>query len=281
MNCNEILHIAESILKKNFINSPKLESEILLAKVLKVERENLLLNLNMKLNYNQKEYYYSLINRRKKKEPIAYIIGYKEFWKKKYLVNKNVLIPRPDTEVLVEEAIKHIPPDKTFNILDVGTGSGCLLLSILNERKKCYGTGIDISKKSISVAKYNAKIQHIKDRVKFLVADVDKFLFGKYDLIVSNPPYIKKHRVKYLDADVSVYEPRLALDGGRDGLSKLILLIKKSSILLKNNGKMIIEIDSNQVFSLRLLLRRNNFYINNISKDLSGRNRCLVCTKLN
>ncbi len=281
MNYNKILNEGSNILKDSFIKNPKLDSEILLAKALKIKRENLLISLNNKIDYNQKRFFYSLINRRKKKEPIAYILGYKEFWKRKFFINKNVLIPRPDSEILVEETLNNFPKKKSINILDIGTGSGCLLMSILKERKNSYGTGIDISKNAILVAKYNAKIQHIEDRVRFLIADVDKFSNGKYDLIVSNPPYIKKHSLKYLQEDVSLYEPKLALDGGFDGFSKIGILIKQSSVLLKNNGKMIIEIDSNQILKLKFILRKNNFYINKISKDLSGLNRCIVCTKLN
>ena len=280
MNYNKILNKGENILKYSFVRNPKLDSEILLAKALKIRREDLLINLNKKLKNNQKKFFYNLINRRKKKEPIAYILGYKEFWKKKFYINKHVLIPRPDSEVLIEETLKNVPIKKSFNILDVGTGSGCLLLSILKEREKSYGTGIDVSKNAISVAKYNAKIQHIEDRARFLIADVDKFLNGKYDLIISNPPYIKKHRLKYLEEDVSLYEPKLALDGGCDGFSKIGILIKKSSVLLKNNGKMIIEIDNSQMLKSKMFLKKNNFYINKISKDLSGLNRCIVSTKL-
>ena len=280
MNYSQILKKGTSILKQNFVKNPKLDGEILLANVLKIKREDLLMNLDNKIKSNEIKFFYDLIYRRKKKEPVAYILGYKEFWKRKFFINKNVLIPRPDSEVLIEETLKHIPKKKSFNILDVGTGSGCLLLSILKEREKSYGTGIDISKSAITVAKCNAKIQHIEDRARFLTADVDKFLNGKYDLIISNPPYIKKHRLKYLEEDVIVYEPKLALDGGCDGFSKIEKLIRKSSLLLKNNGKMIIEIDSDQILKSKFFLRKNNFYVNKISKDLSGLNRCIVCTKL-
>ena len=280
MNYNEVLSEAENILKDSFVKNPKLDSEILLSKTLKIKREDLLINLNNNIKNDQKKIFFNLIYRRKKKEPIAYILGYKEFWKRKFFINKNVLIPRPDSEILIEETLKNISIKKSFNILDIGTGSGCLLLSILKERRKSYGTGIDVSKNAISVAKYNAKIQHIEDRARFLTADVDKFLNGKYDLIISNPPYIKKHRLKYLEEDVIVYEPKLALDGGCDGFSKIEKLIRKSSLLLKNNGKMIIEIDNSQMLKSKLFLRKNNFYINKISKDLSGLNRCITCTKL-
>ena len=147
--------------------------------------------------------------------PIIYfIVGYILFWNKKFKVNSDVLIPRPDTEILVEEVIKFIQINSSFNILDIGTGTGCVLLSVLNERKKCYGIGLDISKKAINIAKHNAKIQQIKNRIKFINSSIDKFYVGKYDLIISNPPYIKSGDIKNLDKDVGFYEPGIALNGG-------------------------------------------------------------------
>ena len=146
MNYSEILNEAENILKKSFVKNPKLDSEILLSRALKIKREDLLINLNNRIKNDQKKFFFKLIYRRRKKEPIAYILGYKEFWRRKFFINNNVLIPRPDSEILIEETLKNIPIKKSLNILDIGTGSGCLLLSILKERIKSYGTGIDISK---------------------------------------------------------------------------------------------------------------------------------------
>ena len=212
--------------------------------------------------------------------PISYIIGYKDFWKKRFYINKKVLIPRPDTEVLVEEALKFIPSNKSQRIMDVGTGSGCILLSILLERKKCFGVGIDVSKEAIHIAKYNAKIQQLENRLKFFNANIDNICTGKYDFIVSNPPYINKNRIKYLEEDIRLFEPCLALDGGMYGTSVTEKLIKKSSKLLKKNGKMIIEIQSESVNRIKNVLIENSFFINKISKDLSNRIRCIVCTNL-
>ena len=280
MNCIQILNKSQKELKKFNIKNVELDCEILLSNVLKVTRENLLINLNKKLEEKEKRFFFKYVERRKKKEPIAYIIGYKDFWKKRFYVNKKVLIPRPDTEVLVEEALKFIPSNKSQRIMDVGTGSGCILLSKLLERKKCFGVGIDVSKEAIHIAKYNAKIQQLENRLKFFNANIDNICTGKYDFIVSNPPYINKNKIKYLEEDVRLFEPCQALDGGMYGTSVTEKLIRKSSKLLKKNGKMIIEIQSESVNKIKNVLKRNNFFINNISRDLSNKIRCIVCTNL-
>ena len=145
--------------------------------------------------------------------------------------------------------------------MDFGTGSGCILLSILSERKKCFGVGIDISKHAINIAKYNAKIQQLENRSKFLNVDIDKIYTGKYDFIVSNPPYINKSRIKYLEEDVKLFEPSLALDGGTYGISVIEQLVRKSSILLKKKGKMIMEVQSESIFKISNMLKRNFIYL--------------------
>ena len=167
-----------------------------------------------------------------------------------------------------------------MNILDIGVGSGCILLTILKEKKNFYGTGIDISKKCLNISKINAKNLKVQARVRFYKTDIDKFAQGKYDLIVSNPPYINKHDLKYLESDVVNFEPNLALDGGLDGLSEIRKVIKKSSELIKKNGKFILEIGFNQKNKVINLLKDKGFYINSISKDLAKNDRCIVSTKI-
>jgi len=280
MNYYRVLLEAEKNLKGVFIKSPRLDSEILLSSSLKISRENILINLNRKISKKNLNYFKKLIERRKKKEPIAYIVGYKEFWKRKFKVNNDVLVPRPDTEYLVEESLKFIPKNCSLNILDIGTGSGCIILSILNERKKCYGVALDISKKALNVAKFNAKMQQIKNRIKFVNSDIDKFCFGKYDVILSNPPYIKNFDIKYLDKDISFFEPKVALKGGFDGYSTIRTVIDKSKILMKKKGKLFLEIGNNQTKNVLQLLKTKGFYINKIVKNLSKNNRCIVSTKI-
>ena len=247
MNYQQTLHQGSKVLKLNNIRCFNLDSEILLSSSLNLKRADLLLNLDKKINNKEKFIFFNYIERRKNKEPIAYIIGYKEFWKKKFKVNKNVLIPRPDTETLVEHVLNELDVNSKKKILDIGTGSGCIILSILNERKKCIGVGVDISKNAIKLAKYNAKIQHIENRIKFLNSDIDNLYGDKYDLIISNPPYIKLHEIYGLDNDIKCYEPKMALDGGIDGYSKIRLVISKSSTLIKKKGKLFLEVGSDQI----------------------------------
>ena len=280
MNCSKILSNATAILKKEFIRNPSLDSEIILSNILKINRDKLLLNLDKTIRNSEITKFNNLIDRRKKREPVAYILGHKNFWKSNFKVNKDVLIPRPETEHLVEEVLNIIPKNASFNVLDIGTGSGCIIISIILERKKSRGVAIDISKKALYIAKYNAKMQHIQNRIKFVNSNIDKFSLGKYDLIISNPPYIINYKISYLDDDVKLYEPKVALDGGVDGYSEIKNVVKKSAELIKTKGKLILEIGDKQVNFTKEILRRNGFYINKIVKDLAEKNRCIVSTKI-
>ena len=280
MNYKEAINEGSKILKFNNIKSFILDSEILLSSSLKLDRSRLILNLDKKIKDKEKNIFFNYIERRKKNEPIAYIIGFKEFWKNEFKVDKNVLIPRPDTEIIVEEVLNELNNNDSKKILDIGTGSGCIIISILKERKKCTGTGIDIEKKAIKLAKYNAKIQHIKNRIKFLNSDIDNFYLHKYDLIISNPPYVKLHEINSLDKDIKNFEPKVALNGGIDGYTKIRLIIKKSSNLIKKKGKFFLEVGSGQTREALKLLKLNGFYTNRVVKDLANINRCIISTKI-
>ena len=190
------------------------------------------------------------------------------------------MIPRPDTELVVEKVLQFTKQRNKLNILDIGVGSGCILLSILKERKNFYGTGIDISKKCLNISKINAITLKVSSRLKLYKSDVDKFNLGKYDLVVSNPPYIKTRNIKYLERDVANFEPRIALDGGLDGLSEIRKVIRKSSGLIKKNGKFILEIGFDQKNKVIDLLKKEGFYINSAQKDLAKNDRCIVSTKI-
>ena len=224
--------------------------------------------------------FYNLIQRRSKREPVAYLLKKKEFWKYEFYVNNDVLIPRPETEIIIEEVLNLTREDSRLNILDIGVGSGCILLSILSDRKNFCGTGIDISKKSLKVSKINAKKLNLKNRVKFFNSDVDKFSIGKYDIIVSNPPYIENLNLKYLDKDVKNFEPNLALNGGLDGISKIRKVINRSSCLIKKNGKFVLEIGFTQKNKVIEMLKEKGFYINKVLKDYAKKDRCIVSTKI-
>ncbi|MDA9167104.1 peptide chain release factor N(5)-glutamine methyltransferase [Candidatus Pelagibacter sp.] len=280
MNIENILNEGINILQKNKIANPQLDSEILLSNSIKRDKKHIILNPKEVLNSEQLGKFKSLIERRKKGEPIAYLINKKEFWKDEFFVNKDVLIPRPDSELIIEQVLKIYSKNDHLKVLDIGTGSGCILLSILRERSNFYGTGIDISKKSINISKFNAKQLNLTSRVKFFHSSVDNFNNGKYDMIVSNPPYIKQLSLKYLEKDVVNFEPKLALSGGFDGFSKIRKVINKASILIKKNGKFILEIGFNQKNKVIKILKEEGFYVNKAIKDYGNNDRCIISTKI-
>ncbi len=280
MNYIEILKKGEIFLKKNNIKNSYLDTELILSKVINRKREDILLNSYNKLQTTDIKNFKNYLFRRYQKEPMAYILGYKHFWKHKFLTNKSVLIPRPDTELIIEETLKYLPKDKSKKILDIGTGSGCIVVSLLKERPKCIATAIDISKNAINVAKSNAKLHQLENKINFININIDKYKSYNYDLIISNPPYINSIDLNRLDDDIKFHEPKLALSGGSDGLRDIRKVIYKSKKLLKIKGKLIIEIGHKQKNHSKKILNENGFYINKISKDLSGKDRCIVSTKL-
>ena len=280
MNIENILNEGISVLKKNKISNPQLDSEILLSNSIKKDKKHIILNPKELINSKQTRAFKSLIKRRNKGEPVAYLINKKEFWKDEFFVNKEVLIPRPDTEIIIEQALKIYSKYSSLQVLDIGTGSGCILLSILKERPNFYGTGIDISKKSINISKLNTKQLNLTSRAKFFHSSVDNFKIGKYDLVVSNPPYIELFKLKYLEKDVINFEPKLALSGGFDGFSKIRKVIKKTKTLIKKNGKFILEIGYNQKNNVKKILKEEGFYINKAIKDYGNNDRCIVSTKI-
>ena len=215
---------------------------MLLSKVLKQDREKILINLNQKINKININEFNKLIYRRSLNEPIAYIFEEKEFWSKKFYVNKDTLIPRPETELILDALIK-IYRNKNISILDIGTGSGCILISLLLDLKNSRGLGIDVSNKTILVAKKNAKFHNIYERISFINRSIDEIPDKKFDLVVSNPPYIKRKDIKKLQADIKKYEPIIALDGGNDGLDLIKKVIYKTNKIIKINGRLALEIE--------------------------------------
>ena len=280
MNIENVIKKAFIDLKSKNIESALLDSEILMSKVLKEDRSSVLLNSERSLSNQDYKNFRELISNRLKFKPIAYLTGQKSFWKYEFEINNKVLIPRPDSELIVEQVLKICQNKQKIKILDVGVGSGCLILSILKERKHFSGVGVDLSKDCINVCKINATKLRVQNRLKLFKTDIDNFDLGKYDLIVSNPPYIKKLDLKKLHKDVINYEPKLALDGGLDGLSKIRKVIKKSSELVKLNGKLIIEIASDQKKMVKKILIENGFFVNKVAKDLSKNDRCIISTKI-
>ena len=276
----EVAHFGNNYLFNKNIQNYKLDVEILASSIIKKSREYFLLNQKKKFTKKEFNRFKKFLKKRNNRQPVAQIINKKEFWKQNLYIDNNVLIPRPESEHIVEETANLIKDERNYSILDIGCGSGCLIISILLDKINCRGTALDVSKKAIKVSKINAKMQHIENRIKFMHSDIDKVFVGKYDLIITNPPYIKKSKIKYLDDEVKTFEPKLALDGGIDGLSKIKKIILKSSKLIKRGGKLIIEIGFDQKFKVQEILKKNFFYVNKVVKDYSGKDRCIISTKL-
>ena len=280
MNIQFLIEESINQLKRSDIASYMIDSEILMSKAINKSRTYVISNLKEKIDNKRKKIFENLINERCRGKPIAYLLGKKEFWKYEFHLSNNVLIPRPDTEIIIEQVLKITNHKSNFKILDIGTGSGCIILSILKEKPYFYGTGVDISKDCIEISKINALKMGLNNRVKFFKTDIDNFNHGKYDLIVSNPPYIKKFDIKYLDKDVINFEPIVALDGGLEGLSEIRKIINKSSELIKENGKLVLEIAFDQKNKVKKILHDKGFYINKVLKDLANNDRCIISTKI-
>ena len=280
ININSLLNDGQKILSNSSIKTSMLDAEILLCCALKRSFKEVVVDRKINIKKNEINIYKDLIRRRKLGEPVAYIVKNKEFWKHSFYVDKNVLIPRPDSEIIIQEALKVIDTKNKGFILDIGTGSGCLVISLAKERPNFFYSAIDISKKAIKVAKINAKMHQLENRIKFYQSCVDNFFKGKYDLIISNPPYINKFKLKYLDKDIFGFEPLIALEGGLDGSSILNKVIKKSSSLLKVGGKLILEIGFDQKLKTMKFLKNEGFYVNKVVKDYGNNDRCIVSTKI-
>jgi len=278
MNLENSVKKASQILKNHNISSHELDAQIILSDIMEIKREFLITNSEINISEKIKKKYDAAIKRRIKREPIAYITGKKEFWSENFIVNRATLIPRPETELLIYKVINFFK-NKTINILDIGTGSGCILLSILKELNSSRGIGIDISAKAIQMAKINSKNLNLINRSKFKVFDLSKFNIGKYDLIVSNPPYIPSKDIKNLSKDIIDYEPKTTLDGGLDGLDLIKKVIYKSNHLLKTHGLLAIEIGFSQYQKVSSLLKRFGFREIAREYDYDCNVRCIISTK--
>tara|TARA_Y100001958_G_scaffold146553_1_gene126386 strand:- start:38 stop:880 length:843 start_codon:yes stop_codon:yes gene_type:complete len=280
MKIETAIQQANNILKKNYIKNSLLDAELLISKAINKDREYIILNNNKEIRKNDYDKFKKLIIERSKGKPIAYLVGKKNFWKYDFYVDKNVLIPRPDTELIIYQVLKIYKNKRSIKFLDVGVGSGAILLSILREKRGFFGTGIDISKECLNICEKNSRKLKVNKRAKLYKSNIDNFNNGKYDLIISNPPYIKKLDLKNLDRDVRNFEPYIALNGGLDGLSEIRKLIKKSTELIKKNGKLILEIAFNQKIEVKKILKINGFYVDAVVKDLAKNDRCIISTKI-
>jgi len=280
MNIDKAIKEASFNLNKNLFRSALLDSEILMSKVLNKSRKYIILNPDKEINDHEYKSFKKLISSRIKGKPIAYMTGEKSFWKYVFKINEKVLIPRPDTEIIIEQVLKIYKKKECINFLEIGVGSGCIILSILKEKKSFLGKGVDVSKDSLKVCKSNANKLGLINRLKLFKSDIDNFIIGKYDLIISNPPYIKNLDFKKMEDEVVKYEPKIALDGGLDGLSEIRKVVKKSSELIKTHGKLILEIAHDQKNEVKKILKSNDFYVNEAVKDFANNDRCIISTKM-
>ena len=270
---------ASIVLRNNNISSHQLDAEIILSNIMGVTREFLITKENLIITKKLLEKYNHAIKRRIKKEPVAYIIGKKEFWSENFIVNRDTLVPRPETELLIYKIVSFFK-DKKINILDIGTGSGCILLTLLKELRFSKGIGIDISAPAIKTAIANPKKMGLFKRSKFKVFDMNKYQHGKYDLIVSNPPYISSKDLKNLSKDIRNFEPIIALNGGLDGLDLVKKVIYKSNKLLKKGGLLAIEIGNRQYLKVAHLLKQNGYREKGKELDYNNNVRCIISTKM-
>ena len=275
MNTLDLLNKGSKKLKYKGVKSSQIDSEILLSNVLGKTRENILINLDKKVSGDEILKFNDFIERRSMKEPIAYILKEKEFWSKDFVVNKSTLIPRPETELMIEKLIK-IYYGKKILILDIGTGSGCILISLLSELKNSNGIGVDISKKALEIAKINALKHEVHHKLRFEKKCFSKIFNKKFDLVVSNPPYINQRKINKLDDDIKKFEPLIALNGGNDGLDVITKVIYKAKEILKRKGMLSLEIGNEQLIKVSKILRNNNFKIIENIKDYNENTRCLI-----
>jgi release factor glutamine methyltransferase len=275
MTISDLLNTGSKILKSNKIQTHQIDSELILSNLLNQQREKTIINSHNKVHEDIVNEFKKLIARRSTSEPLAYILKNKEFWSKNFFVNKDTLIPRPETELLCDVIIK-ILKDKNPYILDIGTGTGCILLSILSEIKQAKGIGVDISTKAIVVAKKNSSNLGLNKRAKFFTSSLNSINNYKFDLIVSNPPYIKTGEIKNLSDDVRKFEPKIALDGGKDGLDVIKKVIYKSKTILKKLGLLALEIGYGQHYKVSQILKEQGFKEEMIVKDYRNNIRCIL-----
>lgn len=275
MNTLELLNIGSNKLRLKGILSYRLDSELILSKILKKPREEIIINLDRNITSKDSFRFWRFIDRRLKREPMAYLLGEKEFWSKNFIVNKDTLIPRPETELMINKIVK-MYENKRINILDIGTGSGCIIISLLSELENSTGIGVDISSKAIQVAIKNKKRYNFNNRLRFIQKSFNNVYNCKFDLIISNPPYIDNRLLNRLEDDVRKYEPIKALDGGKDGLDVLEKVIYKSKSLLKINSRLALEIGNKQFRQVSRILKKNNFKTENIIKDFEENVRCII-----
>lgn len=274
MQLKNLLNQAIIILKEGEIINAALDAKVLLRYVSKIEP---MLYPEAEIKQDVIKHYMQLIEKRIKREPVAKIIGSKDFWDNTFYVNKHVLDPRPDTEVILQEALKLLPDkNKPYQFLDLGTGTGCLLLSLLQEFQNAIGIASDISGDALDVAKINLDQLKLHSRASLIQQNWADALKNEFDLVVSNPPYIPSANIFNLEPEVKDYDPILALDGGKDGLDPYRYLAKQISCILKPNACAILEFGYDQGKEVREIFIHNGYNVRKMLFDLSGIERAIV-----
>ena len=258
------------------IETPELDARIILKEVLSLDDKDLILKESLDIPDEMIKEIIAIESRRLNGEPISKIFKKRDFYNSTFLISNDVLDPRPETELIVEIANNFIDKNEVKNILDLGTGSGCILLSILKENKMINGLGIDLSKDAISIAKQNSKKLNLETQSNFLISNWMSSVNYKYDLVVSNPPYIASEDIKKLSKSVKIYDPILSLDGGDDGLNSYRLIASDLKRVVSKNALIIIEIGYNQSLQVIEIFKKNNFKLMKKYNDINGLDRVLT-----
>ena len=283
------MNTVQEILQKNYkdllnhnIQTAKIDSEVILANILNTTRINLITKQDITLNKEQEDLFSKLVERRKQKEPVAYILNKKEFWNENYFVDKRVLIPRPETEILIELLLKKIKDkNKAYKVLDLGCGSGCLLISFLKEMQKSQGIGVDISSNALEVAKKNIELHNLNNRAKLVRLDLlTLHTKDKFDVIFSNPPYLSSSDYAKLSEDVKNFEPKQALVGGFNGVLYYKKIIALAQSALKKNGYLALELGDRQYRTISKLLQDHSFRILDKYQLINNEIRCILAAKM-
>ena len=283
------MNTVQEILQKNYkdllnhnIQTAKIDSEVILANILNTTRINLITKQDVTLNKEQEDLFSKLVERRKQKEPVAYILNKKEFWNENYFVDKRVLIPRPETEILIELLLKKIKDkNKAYKVLDLGCGSGCLLISFLKEMQKSQGIGVDISSNALEVAKKNIELHNLNNRAKLMRLDLlTLHTKDKFDIIFSNPPYLSSTDYAKLSEDVKNFEPKQALVGGFNGVLYYKKIIALAQSALKKNGYLALELGDRQYRTISKLLQDHSFRILDKYQLINNEIRCILAAKM-
>lgn len=275
---NNLVYLSLEKLRDKKIYNPELDLRILLNHSSKIKKQIFLNNLN--INDIDIDYFNSLLQKRLNYEPISKIIKKKNFWKYDFFVNSNVLDPRPETELIIEEVLRNIKDrKKQYKILDIGTGSGCLAICLAKELTNSKITAIDISKTAINVAKKNIKLKKLEHQIDLKLIDINK-IKDRYDIIVSNPPYLTECEYEKAQEEIKNFEPKVALVGGADGLQIYRILSKKIDYIMTNNSYFVCEIGKGQLDSIKDIFQNTNLVLKKISKDLNKIDRTLTFFKI-